>query len=73
MEKLRGRKFRFPTMGRVKGIIIQQRSRTTKSTIRRRPTPKKPRRGVALPLIVWLVIHGAAIKKPRVIRARHTF
>jgi hypothetical protein len=73
MEKLRGRKFRFPSMGSVKGIIIQQRSRTTKRMMRRRPTPKKLRRGVELPPMVWLVIHGAAMKKPRVMRARQTF
>jgi hypothetical protein len=73
LEKLRGRKFRFPSMGRVKGIIIQQRSRITKRMIRRRTTPKKLRRGVVLPSIVWLVIHGAAMKKPREIRARQTF
>jgi hypothetical protein len=36
MEKLRGRKFRFPSIGSVKGIIIQQRSRITKRMIRRR-------------------------------------
>ena len=73
MEKFKGRKFRFPSMGRVKGIIIQQRSRMRKKMIRRRTTPKKLSRGVVLPPMVWLVIHGAAIKKPRVIRARHTF
>ena len=73
MEKFKGRKFRFPSMDRVKGIIIQQRSRTTKRMMRRQATPKKLRRGVVLPPMVWLVIHGAAIKKPRVIRARHTF
>jgi hypothetical protein len=73
IEKFRGRKLRFPSMGRVKGIIIQQRSRMTKRMIRRRPTPKKPMRGAELPPMVWLVIHGAAMKKPRVIRARQTF
>ena len=73
MEKLRGRKFRFPSIGSVKGIIIQQRSRITKRMISRRTTPKKLRRGVELPPMVWLVIHGAAMKKPSVIRARHTF
>jgi len=45
----------------------------TKRMMRRRPTPKKLRRGVVFPLMVWPVIHGAAMKKPRVIRARHTF
>ena len=73
MEKLRGRKFKLPSMGRVKGIIIQQRSRITKRTTSKSTTPKKLRRGVVLPSMVWLVIHGAAMKKPRVIRARHTF
>jgi hypothetical protein len=73
MEKLRGRKFRFPSTGRVKGIIIQQRSRMRKRIMRRRTTPKKLRRGVELPPMVSLVIHGAAMKKPRVIKARHTF
>ena len=73
MEKFRGRKFKLPSTGRVKGIIIQQRSRITKRMMRRRPRPKKLRRGVELPPMVWLVIHGAAMKKPSVIRARHTF
>ena len=73
MEKLRGRKLRFPSMGNVKGIIIQQRSRTRKRAMRRKPTPKKLIKGVVLPLMVSLVSHGAAMKKPRVIRARHTF
>ena len=73
MEKFKGRKFRFPSMGRVKGIIIQQRSRMRKRTMRRRPTPKKLIKGVVLPPMVSLVSHGAAMKKPRVIRARHTF
>ena len=73
MEKFKGRKFRLPSIGRVKGIIIQQRSRMTKRMMRRKPRPKKLRRGVELPPMVWLVIHGAAMKKPRVIRARHTF
>ena len=73
MEKLRGRKFRFPSMDRVKGIIIQQRSRITKRMMRRTTAPKKLSRGVVLPPMVWLVIHGAAMKKPRVIRARQTF
>jgi hypothetical protein len=39
----------------------------------RRITPKKLRRGMEFPPMVWLVIHGAAMKKPRVIRARQTF
>ena len=73
MEKFRGRKFRLPSTGRVKGIIIQQRSRITKMMMRRKATPKKLRRGVVLPPMVWLVIHGATIKKTKVIRARHTF
>ncbi len=60
-------------MGRVKGISIQQRSRTAKRTMRRRATPKRLRRGAELPPMVWLVIHGAAMKKPSVIRARKTF
>jgi len=73
MEKFKGRKFRFPSMGRVKGIIIQQRSRMTKIKTRRRPRPRKLIKGAVLPPMVWLVIHGAAMKKPSVIRARTTF
>ena len=73
MEKLRGRKFRFPWMGRVKGIIIQQRSRMTKIKTRKRPRPSKPRRGVALPPRVSLMSQGEATKNPREIRASMTF
>jgi hypothetical protein len=73
MEKFKGRKFKLPSMGRVKGIIIQQRSRKTKMKPKTKRTPSKPRRGVVFPLMVWLVSHGAAMKKPRVIRARQTF
>jgi len=73
MEKLSGRKFRFPSTGRVKGIIIQQRSRITKIKIRRKRAARKPRKGPVSPLRVWLVIHGAAMKKPREIRASMTF
>ena len=73
MEKFKGRKFKLPSMGRVKGIIIQQRSRMTNKMMRRTAIPKKLSRGVVLPSRVWLVIHGAAMKKPSVIRARHTF
>ena len=73
MEKFKGRKFKLPSMGRVKGIIIQQRSRITKIKIRRKRAARKPRKGPVSPLRVWLVIHGAAMKKPRVMRPSMTF
>ena len=60
-------------MGRVKGIIIQQRSRTTKIKVRRRPRPSKPIRGVVLPPRVSLMSQGEATKNPREIRASMTF
>ena len=42
-----------------------------KPKIKKRPS--KLRRGVVLPTMVSLVSQGAAIKKPRVMRARQTF
>ena len=73
MEKFKGRKFKLPSMGRVKGIINQQRSRMTKMTKIRKAIEIKLNRGVVLPPMVSLVIHGAAMKKTRVMRARQTF
>ena len=73
MEKLRGRKFKFPSMERQKGMISQQRSPRPYTKISKTAMTPIMVRGIALPLRVSLVNQGAATKKARVIRKRQTF
>ena len=68
MEKLIGRKLRDPSMERQRGMAIQQRSPKAKRKIRAPPILARNNKGVKFPPTDSDVTHGAAIKKPRVMR-----
>jgi len=68
-----GKIFKDPVMGRHNGTAIQQLSRSTNTTSKRKPSPKRKAKGSELPPRNSLVSHGAARNAPSVINPKISF